>query len=241
MSKLFFMAVATLMLATTTQAQLLKNIENAVSGKGSPGTAGLSNDDVIAGLKEALNTGAHNATGAAAKVDGYLKNPDIFIVFPPDAQKIKKELIRLGFKNKVDQFETSMNRAAEEAAKSAAPVFLGAVKNMTLTDGMQILKGADTAATHYLRQNTTGTLTGQYTPIVKNALDKVNATAYWTELVTLYNKIPLVKKENPDLASYVTSKALNGLFFLVGKEETKIRKDPAARVSDILKKVFGGK
>jgi hypothetical protein len=134
-----------------------------------------------------------------------------------------------------------MNRAAEEAAKSAAPVFLDAVKNMTLTDGLSILNGGDTAATHYLRKSTTATLTTKYTPIVKTALAKVNATKYWTEIVTIYNKIPFVKKENPDLTSYVTAKALNGLFHLVGKEETKIRKNPTAQVTDLLKKVFGKK
>ena len=111
---------------------------------------------------------------------------------------------------------------------------------MTVTDGLSILKGSDTAATSYLKQNTTTDLTGKYHPIVKDALAKVNATAYWTDLVKEYNKIPFVKKQNPDLESYVTGKAINGLFILVGKEETKIRKDPAAQVTDLLKKVFGG-
>ena len=243
MKKKFSLFAAGLLLVTATQAQLIKNIENAITGNSSSSNSGsgLSNSDIVAGLKEALNTGVNNSTGIASKVDGYLKNPDIFIAFPPEAQKIKAELINLGFKSKVDQFETSMNRAAEEAAKSAAPVFLSAVKNMTLTDGLSILQGGDTAATHYLRKSTTSALTTQYTPIVKTALSKVNATKYWTEIVTIYNKIPFVKKENPDLTSYVTGKALNGLFKLVGKEETKIRKNPAAQVTDLLKKVFGKK
>jgi hypothetical protein len=202
---------------------------------------GLSNDDIIAGLKEALSTGTNNSTAVASKVDGYLKNPAIFIPFPPEAEKIKTELINLGFKNKVDEFETSVNRAAEQAAASAAPIFLSAVKNMTLTDGLSILKGSDTAATHYLKQNTSAALITQYHPIVKDALAKVNATAYWASLVKLYNEIPFVKKQNPDLEGFVTTKALDGLFHLVGQEETKIRKDPAAQVTDLLKHVFGGK
>ncbi len=230
------------------QAQSLKDrlkaaeqkTEKEVTGN-SNGKTGLSNDDIIAGLKEALSRGTNNSTASAQKVDGYLKNPEIFIPFPPEAEKMKNELIKLGYKNKVDEFETSVNRAAEQAATSAAPIFLDAVKNMTVTDGLSILQGSDTAATHYLKQNTSAALTTKYHPIVKDALAKVNATAYWASLVKIYNEIPFVKKQNPDLEGFVTGKALDGLFHLVGKEETKIRKDPAAQVSDLLKKVFGGK
>ncbi|HTA61287.1 MAG TPA: DUF4197 domain-containing protein [Bacteroidia bacterium] len=230
------------------QAQSLKNKLKAAEKKAeqevkdhSSSNGKLSNDDIIAGLKEALSTGTKNSTATASKVDGYLKNPAIFIPFPPEAEKIKTELINLGFKNKVDEFETSVNRAAEQAATSAAPIFLDAVKKMTVTDGLSILQGSDTAATHYLKQNTSAALTAQYHPIVKDALAKVNATAYWASLVKIYNEIPFVKKQNPDLEGFVTGKALNGLFHLVGEEETKIRKDPAAQVTDLLKKVFGKK
>jgi hypothetical protein len=242
--------IATLLLALGIcgmQAQSLKDkLKNAekkaaaeVTGK--PSSSSLSNEDIIAGLKEALSKGTNNSTASASKMDGYLKNPEIFIPFPPEAQKIKKELITLGYKTKVDEFETSVNRAAEQAATSAAPLFLDAVKHMNVTDGLSILKGSDTAATHYLKQNTSVALTEKYHPIIKEALAKTNATAYWTELVTLYNKIPFVKKQNPDLEAYATNKAINGLFILVGKEEAKIRKDPAAQVTDLLKKVFGSK
>jgi hypothetical protein len=217
----------------------LKKAESDVTGKSS--SSSLSNEDIIAGLKEALSTGTNNSTASASKVDGYLKNPAIFIPFPPEAIKVKDELIKLGYKSKVDEFETSLNRAAEQAATSAAPIFLDAVKNMTVTDGLGILKGTDTAATHYLRQNTAAPLTIKYQPIIKDALAKVNATAYWAEIINIYNKIPFVKKQNPDLEAYATSKALNGLFYLVGQEETKIRKNPAAQVTDLLKKVFGSK
>lgn len=231
------------------QAQSLKDkikkaeqkAEQEVKSETGSNGKGLSNEDIIAGLKEALNHGTNNSTASASKVDGYLKNPEIYIPFPPEAEKIKKELIALGYKAKVDEFETSVNRAAEQAAASAAPIFLDAVKKMTVTDGLSILKGSDTAATQYLKQNTSVALTAKYHPIVKEALNKVNATAYWAELVNIYNKIPFVKKQNPDLEGFVTTKALDGLFHLVGQEETKIRKDPAAQVTDLLKKVFGGK
>ncbi len=225
-----------------TQAQsLLKNefkkAESEVTGKSGGGA--LSNDDIIAGLKEALNKGTGNSTASASKVDGYLKNTDIFIPFPPEAEKMKNELIKLGFKSKVDEFETSINRAAEQAAQSAAPIFIDAIKGMTVTDGLSILKGSDTAATHYLKQNTSQPLSDKYRPIVKDAINKNQVTEHWKGLVTEYNKIPFVKKQNPDLDAYVLARALKGLFFLVGQEETKIRKDPAARVTDLLKKVFG--
>jgi len=213
-----------------------KKAESAVTGSSG---GGLSNDDIIAGLKEALNKGTGNSTASASKVDGYLKNPDIFIPFPPEAQKMKSELIKLGFKSKVDEFETSVNRAAEQAAQSAAPIFIDAIKNMTVSDGLGILKGSDTAATHYLNQTTSQPLSDKYKPIVKDAINKNQVTEHWTALVTEYNKIPFVKKQNPDLDAYVLARALKGLFFLVGQEETKIRKDPAARVTDLLKKVFG--
>ncbi len=220
--------------------KLENSVKSAVTGS-SNSTSSLSSSDIIAGLKEALSRGTNNSTASASKLDGYLKNPEIFIPFPPQAEKIKTELIALGYQAKVTEFETSLNHAAEQAAVSAAPIFLDAVKNMTVTDGLSILKGSDTAATHYLKQNTSTALTSKYQPIIKEALAKVNATAYWTEIVTIYNKIPFVKKQNPDLEAYATNKAMNGLFHLVGQEETKIRKDPAAQVTGLLKKVFGGK
>ena len=213
---------------------------NTMAGGGS-GTPDLtpSNDEIISGLKEALSTGANNSSGIASKVDGFNKNPMLFIPFPPEAEKMKKKLIDLGMQNKITEFETSLNRAAEEASKSAAPIFIDAIKNMTLTDGMGILKGGDTAATHYLREKTYASLITAFKPTVKNAITKVEVTKYWNPLVTTYNKIPFVEKQNPDLDSYVTNLAAQGLFKLVREEEAKIRKDPLARATDILKKVFG--
>jgi hypothetical protein len=198
-----------------------------------------TNDEIIAGLKEALNHGTNNSTAAVSKEDGYLKNARLFIPFPPEAKKMRDDLVKLGMEKKVNEFETSLNRAAEEAAKTAAPVFLDAIKKMTVTDGMAILKGADTSATHYLKNTTTQDLYTQYKPIVKNAIAKVKVTQYWDPLVKKYNKIPGIKKQNPDLEDYVTKKAMAGLFLLVADEEAKIRKDPMARVTDILKKIFG--
>lgn len=221
------------------------NASNAVNGvltgTNTNTTPSLTNDEVIKGLKEALNIGTNNSSGTAAKVDGYLKNPRLFIPWPAEAQAMKDKLIKMGMQKKVTEFETSLNRAAEEAAKKAAPVFLDAITNMSIGDGFAILKGTDTAATHYLREKTYAPLKTQFMPIVKEAIKKVKVTSYWNPLVTTYNKLPGVKKQNPDLNDYVCSQAINGLMLLIQDEETKIRKDPMARVTDLLKKVFSFK
>lgn len=222
------------------------NAVNAVTGvitgtNTSAAKPSLSNDEVIKGLKEALSLGTNNSSGTAAKVDGYLKNPKLFIPWPAEAQAMKDKLIKMGMKKKVADFETSLNRAAEEAAKKAAPVFLDAITNMSIGDGFAILKGADTAATHYLKEKTYAPLKSQFMPIVKEAINKVKVTSYWKPLATAYNKVPGVKKQNPDLNEYVCAKAIDGLMLLIQEEEMKIRKDPAARVTDLLKKVFSFK
>lgn len=201
----------------------------------------LTNEEVIKGLKEALTIGTNSSSAIASKVDGYYKNPRIFIPWPEEAADMKVKLTKMGMQKKITEFETSLNRAAEEAAKSAAPVFIDAITNMSLTDGFAILKGNDTAATNYLRKTTYAPLKDKFKPIVKDAINKVKVTSYWNPLVTKYNKIPGVKKQNPDLEEYVTIKAINGLMVLIADEETKIRKDPMARVTDLLKKVFGTK
>jgi hypothetical protein len=220
-----------------------KSITDTANGiLGGNGTAAEivpTNDEIISGLKEALSTGAGKASGLASQVDGFNKNPRLFIPFPPEAQKMKQKLIDLGMQNKVTEFETSLNRAAEEAAKDATPIFVNAIKSMTVTDAMGILKGGDTAATHYLREKTYASLVETFKPTVKNAIAKVEVTKYWNPLVTTYNKIPFVEKQNPDLDSYVTQLAAKGMFTLVRDEEAKIRKDPMQRATDILKKVFG--
>ncbi len=215
---------------------LKKEIENAKQ----PGaTTKLSNEEVIRGLKEALSFGTNNATALAGKTDGFYRNPRLFIPWPEEAAAMKEKLIMLGFERRINEFEMSLNRAAEEAATNAAPVFLDAIKNMGLQDGFAILKGNDTAATNYLRKTTYAPLKEKFLPIVKAAIEKVKVTSYWNPLVVSYNKVPGVKKQNPDLDDYVTNKAINGLMLLIADEEKKIRKDPAARVTELLKKVFG--
>ena len=156
-----------------------------------------------------------------------------------DAQNIENTAREVGMGQQVDKFVLTINRAAEDAGKSAAPIFVDAVKNMTITDGVNILRGNNDAATIYLRNNTAVALKGKFKPIIKASIDKVEVTKYWTPLVNAYNSVPFVEKMNPDLNEYICNKALDGLFYLVAQEELKIRKDPAAQVTDLLKKVFG--
>ena len=243
------MKYTTLLLATflftTTQAQIdinkslkdaKKKADNTLKPKG--GEKGLTNDEVISGLKEALTVGTNNSSSLASKADGFYKNPAITIPFPPEAMEMKARLEKMGMKKQVDEFVMTLNRAAEEAAKDAAPVFTNAIKGMSVGDGFAILKGADSAATGYLKEKTSVELHDKFKPNVAAATKKVDVTKYWTPLANAYNKLPGVTKQNPDLDEYVTQRALTGLFKMIAIEEKKIRKDPAARVSDILKKVF---
>lgn len=221
-----------------TKKEAKKTVDNVISG--ATGTnQKLTNEEVIKGLREALTVGTNNSAGLASKADGFYKNPKIFIPFPPEAQKVRDKAEQLGLKQQTDKFVETLNRAAEEAAKEAAPIFINAIKGMSIGDGFKILKGADNAATMYLKDKTTADLTAKFMPVVQKAIKKVEVTKYWNPIITKYNMIPGVQKQNPDLDKYVTERALTGLFSLIQDEEAKIRKNPAARVNDILKKVFG--
>jgi len=214
-----------------------KELEKS-TGLPTGGSKSLSGDEIISGLKEALNVGTSNASNNASKLDGFYKNPLIKIPFPQDVAIVEKTARQLGLGKQADNFIRSMNRAAEDASKQAAPIFLSAIKSMTIQDGLGILKGHESAATDYLKSKTTAELTQQLTPIVKRAISKAQVAKYWKPVIKKYNKIPGVAKKNPNLESYITEKTIQGLFKLIAQEEAKIRKDPAARVSDLLKKVF---
>jgi hypothetical protein len=225
--------------ATAQSTDVLGTIKKTISG-GKSGSS-LSSEDIVGGLKQALTLGAEKSAERLSVTNGFLKDKAVEILMPPQAQKVEKTLRDMGMGKLVDDAIASMNHAAEDASKSAAPIFVNAIKNMTVTDGVNILKGPDTAATAYLRHSATPELTKAYTPIVDSALKKTDATKYWKDVFDTYNKIPFVSKVNPDLSSYVTQKAIDGIFYYVAQEEILIRKDPAAQVTDLLKKVFGGK
>lgn len=200
----------------------------------------LTSTEIINGLKQALQQGTNKSTGAASQANGFLNNPLIRIPFPPSVQKVKDAVVKVpGGTNLINNFEETLNHAAEEASKEAAPIFINAITSMTITDGLNILRGTDTSATNYLRTKTTGDLTTKFRPVVNRATQKVELTKYWTPVVNAYNKIPFTQPVNPDLDGYVTSSAINGLFKLIGNEEKNIRTNPVARTSEILKKVFG--
>lgn len=199
----------------------------------------LTNDEVVGGLREALQVGTRKTVERASATNGFFKNPSIKIPFPPEAKKMETTLRNAGMDKQVNKFVETLNRAAEDASKSITPVFVDAITKMTITDGMTILKGSNDAATNYLKDKTTSDLKLKIRPIIAASLKKVEVTKYWNPLMKKYNSLPMVQKVNPNLEDYVTDKALVGLFKLLAEEEGKIRKDPAARVSDLLKKVFG--
>jgi hypothetical protein len=198
----------------------------------------LSTQEIVSGLKQALTIGTQNSSDKLSAVDGFFANAAIKILMPPEAKDVESTLRKVGLGSVVDKAILSMNRAAEDAAKSAAPIFINAVKQMTITDALGILQGGDFAATNYFKQKTTGDLTAAFRPVIDKALDKVDATKYWSDVFTVYNRFAS-KKVNTDLGAYVTGRAIDGIFYQVGIEEQKIRKDPAARVTELLKKVFG--
>lgn len=200
---------------------------------------GLSEGDIVLGLKEALNVGISNGSAEASKVDGFFKNELIKIAVPPEAQKVADALRRMGLGDQVDKFTLSLNRAAEDAAKKSKPIFVKAITSMTVPDALGILKGQDDAATQYLRKTTNDELFKTFFPVVDSTLNLNKATEYYADIVNTYNQIPLVKKVNPNLKEYATQKTIDGLYVLIAQEEKKIREDPVARVSDILKRVFG--
>ncbi|QQS28748.1 MAG: DUF4197 domain-containing protein [Sphingobacteriales bacterium] len=216
----------------TAAKQIISEIEKNTGGKQ------VTESEIIMGLKQALEFGIGNGSDLVSKTDGYFKNSFIKIPFPPEAKKVENTLRDIGLGSEVDKVILSLNRAAEDAAKGAKPIFISAIKQMTIKDAMNILKGTDNAATEYLKKTTSNDLRSAFKPVINKSLDKVAATKYWDDIIKKYNQIPLVQKVNPDLSAFVTEKALDGLFYMVAKEEAKIRKDPLARVTDLLKRVF---
>jgi len=244
MKKLSTVVILSLFSVTLLHAQggLLGGAKNAMSALKGGKSGSLSSDDIVAGLKEALSQGTKKSSDKLSAVDGFFRDAAVKILLPPEAQKVEKTLRSAGFGKMVDDAILSLNRAAEDASKSAAPIFLNAIKRMTVQDGVTILKGADTAATGYLRKSTTPELTAAFRPVIDTSLQKTGATKYWKTVFETYNKLPTTfSKVNTDLSSYATSKALDGVFYYVAQEEKNIRQNPAAQVTDLLKKVFGGK
>jgi hypothetical protein len=225
--------------ANTGQAQIFKDIKDKVEDKVSGGASSLSEDEVASGLKEALTRGVETGVAQLSKPDGYFKDLSIKIPLPEEAKKVETKLRKLGQGKKVDEAIESINRAAEDAAVGAKDIFVGAIKGMSLTDAMGILKGENNAAATFLEKMTRSSLFEKFKPVIKTSLEKVGATKHWNTVFSSYNKLPMVEKVDPDLEEYATNKAIDGLFVQIEKQEKEIRENPAARVSDLLKKVFG--
>lgn len=232
---------------TFSSCDVMEDVANTVNtggntGGGEDNKPKLTNDEVIAGLKEALTIGIEKGSSMASKTDGFFKNPKIFIPWPEDAQKVKDWAIDKGFEGKVNEVEEKFNRSAEEASKKAFPIFKNAIMNMSVSDGFEILYAGDTAATNFLRKTTWSPLKNEFKPIVHDAIETVKLASVYEPLAEGYNKVAKFTGKDQvttDLDEYVTNKGMNGLFYLVSEEERKIRKDPVAQVTDLLKKVFG--
>lgn len=216
-----------------TPAELENALGTVLSNGGS-----LSSQEVGSGLKQALNFGISKGSDRLSSTNGYYKS--IYkILLPKEARQVTDKLkVIPGFTNVEDVILEKINRAAEDAAKKAKPIFVGAIKQMSFQDAMGILMGNKNAATSYLDRTTRNKLYGEFEPVIVNSLNKFNAIDYWADAVNAYNKIPLVKKVNPKLDDYVTTSALNGLFGMVEKEELNIRSNLSARTTDLLKRVF---
>lgn len=250
MKKIRFAVIllASLGLRTAASAQFIKlpkigniKLPQPTTTKTGTTTGGLTNMEAANGLKEALVQGISKGADQASKQDGFNLNRLIRIPFPPDAQRVANTLRSIGLGSQVDKFELTLNRGAEDAAKSAKPIFISAIKSLTFSDVWGILTGEKDAATNYLKRTTTQQLTVAFQPIIQQSLDKVGATRYYTDLTTRYNKIPLVTPVQTDLNQYATGKAIDGLFTLIAQEEANIRENPVARTTDLLKRVFGRK
>lgn len=208
--------------------------------KATGGATGVTENEAGQGIKEALSKGVVNAVLNLNKTDGFFGSLLYKVLLPPDAKKVESTLRKMGMGAQVDKAVLAINRGAEDAVGFAKPIFLDAIKEMTLTDALNILKGPKDGATNYFKQKTQQKLIEAFTPSVKSSLEKTDATKYYGDIVTTYNKLPTtMKKANPDLTSYVVGKAVDALFDQVAQEEANIRSNPAARTTDMLKKVFG--
>ena len=212
----------------------IKDVQKALNGGES-----ITEVDIIKGLKEALHIGTDKAIQGVSKINGYYKNSKIKIPLPKTVQKVEKPLRVAGYGAQVDSFEMSMNRAAEKAAPKAKSLFWDAIKAMTFSDAKKILKGRESEATLYFKGKTFDRLQNIFEPIVYKTMSQVGVTRRFQDLNAKVKKIPFAERLSFDLDQYVTGRALDGLFLMLAKEEAKIRQDPAARVTDLLKRVFG--
>lgn len=234
MKKIFGILLISLLIGGCSAQQIQETVGSVLGSYGDP-----TEQEAGQGLKDALSIGITKGMGLLSQQDGFLGNDLVRIPWPEQAQHVRDALLKIGMQKQVDNVTTSLNRAAEKASGVAIDVFIQAIKQMTIQDALHIVTGGNGAATAYLKKTTTPLLTEKFRPIIDQSLGQVNATKYWGEATTLYNRIPFVKPVNTDLTAYVTEKALDGVFKMVEKEENNIRANPLQRSTDLLKKVFG--
>lgn len=228
-------------LHTAADAQILKKASGILKSAAGGTTGNVSENEAGMGIKEALEKGVSAGISLLNKQNGFFGNELYKVLLPPDALKAEKALRSIGLGGEVDKAILQINRAAEEAVGFAKPIFVNAIKQMTINDALALLSGGKRSATDYFQNKTTQSLTAAFSPVIDSALDKTSATKYYSDVVTKYNSLPTTfKKINPDLKGYVTEKAVKALFDQIAKEELAIRENPAARTSELLKKVFGG-
>ena len=230
MRKIALLAVAAYTLSSCAE---LQQVANQL-----PGVLEQGNVDIAGGLKEALNNGISKQVVKLTATDGFFKNEAVKILLPDELKKVDKGLRDIGMSKLADEGLKVLNRAAEDAVKEATPIFVDAITGMTFTDAKNILMGNESAATSYLQNSTSTALYAKFNPVIKNSFAKVGADKVWSNIITKYNSIPLVKKVNPDLTDYTTNKAMEGVFKMIAVEEKNIRTDLNSRTSDLLKKVF---
>lgn len=233
--RMLILTLTILLTALPASAQIDRILKGLTTGQQS----GLTDAKIGSGLKEALKVGTENTVGLTGKLDGYFLNQAIKILMPEKLKNFEKGLRAVGYGPQVDEFVLSMNRAAEQAAPFAKEIFWGAIGEMTFEDAQKILSGKETAATDYFKSKTTDKLTAAFRPVVDKSMNEVGVTRQYKDLVGRFQTIPFVKSESFDIDNYVVGKALDGLFHVLGEEERKIRTNPAARVTDLLKEVFG--
>ena len=237
MKRLSFLIIAILLFfPTMTSAGLLDDVMKTLGGSS---RGGPDDSTIISGLKEALSIGTDNAVKNVSQVDGYFGNQAIKILMPEKIQKVADILQKIGYQKQIDDFVFSMNRAAEKAAPQTASIFVGAIKEMSFEDARKILNGGDTAATEFFKSKTHDKIYSAFKPIISSNMDEVGVTYSYKEMMGKYETLPFMSTTSIDLDHYVTTKAMDGLFYMVGQEEKKIRTNPAARVTDLLKTVFG--
>jgi hypothetical protein len=202
------------------------------------GGYGVSNDDIAAGLRQALDMGIEKQVTKLTQEDGFFRNELVRITLPPELQKVDKTLRDVGLGSLADEGLRVLNRAAEDAVQEATPIFVNAVQEITFADARNILLGADNAATQYLNNKTETALYSKFNPVIHSSLNKVGATQVWSNLIQRYNSLPLTTTVNPDLSDYVTQEALKGVYAMIAVEEKQIREQTASRTTTLLKKVF---